>query len=895
MKKYIKLLLSHNTKSFIRPDLRPLFIIVLVFAASHLAFTQKGLYQYEESRIKSLPYHQDPVDLNGKALELRQSLLPGQWSRDFTVPGITGSIFVSATDGTNLYVGGQFKTAGGVEANGIAKWDGQKWSSLGVGPENGVSGDVPQVEAIAYLDGRLYIGGQFSKAGSKTVNGVAYWDGNQWNTLGPDSANGVRRIFIINNDTIIGRGAVWALFAHQQKIYIGGHFQYAGDSLANGITPWDPATGIWESFDGGFRGSSDTDPVYAYSFAAKGSDLYAGGIFSTAGGVPAKNIAKWDGTNWIAIGNAENPVNDLRFDHAGKLLAVGYFNTNDQKGTTRIGKWDGSTWTPVAGPKGLGTYISQFQVYGDTIYAWGSFDTLGYTLASLARLEGGNWQLLGGLGRAANEFLPGNVFGVELINNKLYVCGSFTKAGDLFPVNVVEWDLQNSKWKLLDDGGANQGIHDGNIDVLEPAGKGLYAGGSFSVAGSQYTRNIAQWNGNKWESLGTGYNNGIRGTVLSILVDSNDIYVGGYFGIAGTSEAFHVAKWDGNSWSPIGIGVGGVAGAHVKALAKVGHYLYVGGYFKVVGDAENYALPANSIARFDLITKRWETLGQGIEYVFGIPGAVYDMEVDGDKIYVAGEFNSVDDKFYQNFAVLTNNKWSGIGDNHEIGIEGSARCVKLIGDDLYIGGILRLERMGESVGILKWDGKKWIAVGEPLTADGRTVYVNNIVPHQNGLIAGGFFQKAGNKTVNHIAFYDGMEWNELGSGVIPGGLKIAKWGNKLFAAGPFDYVTAEGPGAGIAQFEFDASTPSKDIVLPGALPLIKAYPNPARDFFSIDLSGDFNRGTLELFDPGGRLVRVYSLAGAPSRFLTKGLHPGIYTFRVRSGKQILGGNKLLVE
>ena len=34
--------------------------------------------------------------------------------------------------------------------------------------------------------------------------------------------------------------------------------------------------------------------------------LYAGGHFDTAGTIPAKNIARWDGTNWTALGNGVN-------------------------------------------------------------------------------------------------------------------------------------------------------------------------------------------------------------------------------------------------------------------------------------------------------------------------------------------------------------------------------------------------------------------------------------------------------------------------------------------------------------------------------------------------------------------------------------------------------------
>ena len=35
-------------------------------------------------------------------------------------------------------------------------------------------------------------------------------------------------------------------------------------------------------------------------------DLVAGGQFTTAGGVTANNIARWDGTSWSALGSAMN-------------------------------------------------------------------------------------------------------------------------------------------------------------------------------------------------------------------------------------------------------------------------------------------------------------------------------------------------------------------------------------------------------------------------------------------------------------------------------------------------------------------------------------------------------------------------------------------------------------
>ena len=39
------------------------------------------------------------------------------------------------------------------------------------------------------------------------------------------------------------------------------------------------------------------------ALAVSGTNLYAGGYFTTAGGVAANNIAKWDGSAWSALGS----------------------------------------------------------------------------------------------------------------------------------------------------------------------------------------------------------------------------------------------------------------------------------------------------------------------------------------------------------------------------------------------------------------------------------------------------------------------------------------------------------------------------------------------------------------------------------------------------------------
>jgi hypothetical protein len=48
-------------------------------------------------------------------------------------------------------------------------------------------------------------------------------------------------------------------------------------------------------------------PVWAALVDGSG-DLYIGGSFTVVGGIVANGVAKWDGTNWSALGSGVNGV-----------------------------------------------------------------------------------------------------------------------------------------------------------------------------------------------------------------------------------------------------------------------------------------------------------------------------------------------------------------------------------------------------------------------------------------------------------------------------------------------------------------------------------------------------------------------------------------------------------
>ena len=63
--------------------------------------------------------------------------------------------------------------------------------------------------------------------------------------------------------------------------------------------------------------------MYALAVDSSGT-LYAGGAFTTAGGVNANSVARWDGTNWNSLAQLSgglgmnNTVTDLAPDSADR-------------------------------------------------------------------------------------------------------------------------------------------------------------------------------------------------------------------------------------------------------------------------------------------------------------------------------------------------------------------------------------------------------------------------------------------------------------------------------------------------------------------------------------------------------------------------------------------------
>ena len=78
---------------------------------------------------------------------------------------------------------------------------------------------------------------------------------------------------------------------------------------------------------GGFYRPGTNSSIYALALDGSGG-LYAGGAFTTAGGITADYIARWDGSAWSPLGSGMNDnVSALAVDGSGNLYAGGWFTT----------------------------------------------------------------------------------------------------------------------------------------------------------------------------------------------------------------------------------------------------------------------------------------------------------------------------------------------------------------------------------------------------------------------------------------------------------------------------------------------------------------------------------------------------------------------------------------
>jgi hypothetical protein len=547
-------------------------------------------------------------------------------------PNANNLVLSLAVSGTDLYVGGFFGSIGGQSRSRIAKL-----STTGTGAADATWNPNANstVRALAVSGTDLYVGGSFSgtnSIGGQTRNRIAKLSttgtGAADATWDPNANSSVVALAVSGTDLYAGGGFQGAnSIGGQSRDFIA---KLASTGTGAADATWNPdanssvaslAVSGTDVYAGGFfagpnsiggqdrnfiaklasTGTGAADPAWdpntnhtVHALAVSGTEIYAGGEFTSAGGTPRSNIARLnaDGTldpTWDP--GANQPVFVLALSGSdvyvgGQFTMIGGQPRNNiaKLSSAGTGAAD-ATWDPNADSS-----VRALVVSGSDVFAGGEFSMIGgQSRNRIAKLAST------GTGAADPTWNPNPtgtvVLSLAISGADLYVGGDFTTIGG---------QLRNNIAKLSSTGtGAADPTWNpdasGQVEALALSGTDLYAGGFFTTIGGQLRNRIA-----KLATTGTGaadptWDPDADDSVLALAVSGSDLYAGGFFTTIGGQPRNRIARLATTgtgaadpAWDPD-------ANGFVQALATSGTRLAAGGDFDAVG-----RLSTEGVALFDI-------------------------------------------------------------------------------------------------------------------------------------------------------------------------------------------------------------------------------------------------------------------------------------------------------
>ncbi|MGV3663811.1 MAG: hypothetical protein ACO1TE_26810 [Prosthecobacter sp.] len=563
--------------------------------------------------------------------------------------------------------------------------------------------------------------------------------------------------------------------------------------------------------------------AYAVSGDAAGN-VYVGGSFTKAGTVDAKNIARWDGTQWWPMGaGLEQSVLVIAVMN-GEILAAG--------STPTVMRWNGTTWQPLG--NGV-TGVRLLAVKGADLYAAGSFLTAdGITVNRIARWNGTAWSALG-------SGVNGVIHAMTVSDAGVQVAGEFTSADGVSVERVAQWN--GSGWEALGiglfatprtlvwhqgalwaGGDAGVGLFNGSsvarwdggelwedqpawghepVWCLASDGQDLYAG--TSVSEYALSTKVCRLDPTSGQWIVLGYAEQLVGGVgvKQIACTGGSLYLAGTFvdirGGGRTQTAKGVARWTGAKWRALSKELDGA----VNAIVVRQESIWLGGNFNAIAGQE-----VNHVAKWN--GSAWQSVGGGTN------GEVTSLVVEGNDAYVGGYFSEAGGQPVANVARWNGTAWTALGS----GSRGRVKALVVDGGDVYAAGRFQSstqlvddvarwrsggdwEVLGGTVGtvhalaifnghvvvgsdtgggIRRWNGAAWELLG-----GGCNAWVVSLLAEDNDLYVGGTFTQAGTVSARGIARWDGSAWHPLGEGITPGVVELAGHSGDIYAATSFPH------------------------------------------------------------------------------------------------------------
>ena len=360
------------------------------------------------------------------------------------------------------------------------------WAGLSSLPADGdIGGPLDRVKLDS--NGSMFILGQFENASADpTADYIARWNGSRWVGIGSNGA-GEAAFECDGSDCYFAD----LVIAPNDDIYVAGSFNLPGQSGRRSIAKWDGTT--WTAI------ASDTYVVYAMTLDSEGQLVVTGDFVDLAGIAEADYVAKWNGSTWSALGS--NGSGNGFLNKKGYSIAAGsnssiYVSGNFTDvagivGNNYIAKWNGSNWEAIGEHVIDGdqivlkaTSLLVDSTSGtDVLYAAGdNLSWVDHEYLAVARWDGTSWSALEG-----DSALDGHAYGLALTpTGALVAVGDIRLRNESSSAGIAFWDGKG--WRSLGSSLCCREVT--AVTVVVTSDSRLIVGGSFEDLGDSAT---ADW------------------------------------------------------------------------------------------------------------------------------------------------------------------------------------------------------------------------------------------------------------------------------------------------------------------------------------------------------------------------------------------------------------------
>jgi trimeric autotransporter adhesin len=681
----------------------------------------------------------------------------GEWSPHFDMPGfgIAGRVFTLGTWRNELIAGTyNMPWRDGNRLQHVGRFDGVRWHALGTGVND-------HVRAICEFQGDLYIGGNFTGAGSTPTAHIAKWNGTQWSAVGAGFDD-----------------EVWSLCVHQGELYAGGLFTHSGGTVVNGIARWNGTS--WQPLGTGLQWLLG-QYACGRTLLSDGADLYVGGDFDRAGGVPCSYVARWNGTTWSPLGGGINNFGWAMVwqlcKHQGRIYCAGAFGQAGSALSDNLAAWDGSQWHAV----GAGLQNSTYGVAANSLCEWngelyvgGGFNRTGNTpLHRIAKLVGQQLQPVGGVDRA--EANPPTIFAMTTWNGRLWCGGEFQVAGnpDVLTETIGVYHVTSYDGADWHAAGGGLGL-DNEVHVLGHFQGQAIAGGRFGIAGGRRAPGLARFDGDDWQPFGV-----FDGLVTDMCEHNGELWVAGEFYSVNGIGADGVARFDGTAWHAVGGGPGPHRAYCIASYQGMIHIGSIGTPKRWTGSVWQTFTPAI----FGALTTMH--VHNGVLYIGGstpfhagspnlfawdgttltVPGGGLNDPVEGlgsfgGELIVGGRFTTAGGIPARAIAKWNGSTWSTFAG---VGIQGATvRAITTFRNELVIGGDFSVFQGAPADYVARWTGSAWA----PLAAQqpNGSIFALLADDARGELLAGGWYFLIGTQDAGHLCAFEAQPfWTDGGA------------------------------------------------------------------------------------------------------------------------------------